>query len=96
MAKEGLVPRLSELARLHLSAEESERLEREISGILEHVRRLEEVDLAGVPAQFWTAAAASGPRRDEPAPSLELEDALGGAPQRTGRLLMVPPLREDA
>lgn len=96
MAKEGLVVRLADLARLHLTEEESVRLEREISGILEHVRRLEEVDLSGVPAAFWTAFGTSELRRDEPGPSLDLDEALGGAPARDGRLLLVPPLREDA
>lgn len=91
-----LVPRLAELARLHLQPQEMDRLEREISGILEHVRRLEELDLEGVPASFWTASAEANLREDVVKPSLELEEALGGAPERSGRLLVVPALREDA
>lgn len=96
MTKDGLVPRLAELARLHLTEEESGRFEREIAGILEHVRRLEALDLSGVPAAFWTVSEVGSLRADEPRPCLDIDDALSGAPERSGRLLVVPPLREDA
>ncbi len=70
---------VAKLARLELSDDEVEQMASELSGILEHVDRISELDLEGVEPTSHVVELENVLRADEPAPSLE-RDAR--APER--------------
>jgi aspartyl-tRNA(Asn)/glutamyl-tRNA(Gln) amidotransferase subunit C len=62
----------------------------ELSGILEHVDRISELDLAGVEPTSHVVELENVFRADEPAPSLEREEALLNAPDPEDGAFRVP------
>ena len=96
MEDERLVTRLAALARLELTPEEAGSLERDLQSILGHVERLESLALDEVEASYWSHGAGVGMRPDSVGPCLSVEDGLGCAAARDGRLLVVPSMREEA
>src|SRR5512137_881130 len=90
------VRRIAALARLRLSPEEEERLAVELSGILDYVRQLQELDVSGVEPMTHALAAGEGTplRDDEVAPGLPVERALANAPARAGTCFEVPRIIE--
>jgi aspartyl-tRNA(Asn)/glutamyl-tRNA(Gln) amidotransferase subunit C len=71
---------VARLARLRLSDEELERMPGELSKILEHVERMDELDLEGVEPTSHVVELQNVLREDVPRPSLPRERALAGAP----------------
>jgi aspartyl-tRNA(Asn)/glutamyl-tRNA(Gln) amidotransferase subunit C len=71
---------VAKLARLRLSDEEVERMVGELSGILEHVDRIGNLDLEGVEPTSHVVALENVLRADEPRPSLPRDVALASAP----------------
>jgi aspartyl-tRNA(Asn)/glutamyl-tRNA(Gln) amidotransferase subunit C len=78
------------LARLELSEEEVERMSRELSAVLDHIEKISELDLEGVPPTSHVVEVAGALRRDEPAESLPREVALASAPDSDGEGFRVP------
>jgi aspartyl-tRNA(Asn)/glutamyl-tRNA(Gln) amidotransferase subunit C len=68
------------LARLRLDDEEVERMARELSGILDHIEKISELDLEGVPPTSHVVEVEDALRPDEPQPSLPRDVVLGEAP----------------
>ena len=75
---------VARLARLHLSEDELERMPAELSKILEHVERMNELDLEGVEPTSHVVELQNVLREDVPRPSLPRERALEGAPDADG------------
>jgi aspartyl-tRNA(Asn)/glutamyl-tRNA(Gln) amidotransferase subunit C len=71
---------VARLARLRLTDEELERMPGELSHILEHVERMDELDLEGVEPTSHVVELQNVLRDDVPRPSLPRERALAGAP----------------
>jgi aspartyl-tRNA(Asn)/glutamyl-tRNA(Gln) amidotransferase subunit C len=71
---------VARLARLRLSDEELERMPAELSKILEHVERMDMLDLDGVPPTSHVVELQNVLREDVPRPCLPREKALQGAP----------------
>lgn len=71
---------VARLARLALSDDEVERMSSELSGILDHIEKIEGLDLEGVPPTSHVVPMTNALRADEPRPSLEREVALASAP----------------
>ncbi len=85
------VDRIARLAHLELTEAEAEQFTRQLGDILNYFDRLNRLDTAGVAATTHPVASAPVMRDDEPRPSLSVDDALGGAPDRGGeRLFRVP------
>lgn len=72
---------VARLARLRLSEDEVERMVGELSGILEHVDRIGNLELEGVEPTSHVVALENVLRADEPRPSLPREVALASAPE---------------
>jgi aspartyl-tRNA(Asn)/glutamyl-tRNA(Gln) amidotransferase subunit C len=72
---------VARLARLRLSEEEVETMVGELSGILEHVDRIGNLDLEGVEPTSHVVALENVLRADEPRPSLPRDIALASAPE---------------
>jgi aspartyl-tRNA(Asn)/glutamyl-tRNA(Gln) amidotransferase subunit C len=79
------------LARLELGDDEVERLQKELSAILEAVSKVSELDLADVPPTSHPLDLVNVARPDEPRPSLSLDDVFANAPEREGDSFRTPP-----
>ena len=71
---------VARLARLRLSDEEIERMSAELSGILQHIEKIGELDLEGVPPTSHVVEVTNALRDDEPRPSWPREQMLAAAP----------------
>jgi aspartyl-tRNA(Asn)/glutamyl-tRNA(Gln) amidotransferase subunit C len=71
---------VARLARLELTEPEVERMTVELSRVLEHIERIGELDLEGVPPTSHVVEVVGALRPDVPRPSLPHEVALASAP----------------
>ena len=60
------IKKLAELARIHLTAAEEKKLEKDLQSILGYVAKLKEVDVSGVPEMTHAVEAKNVFRADEP------------------------------
>jgi aspartyl-tRNA(Asn)/glutamyl-tRNA(Gln) amidotransferase subunit C len=71
---------VAKLARLRLSDDEIERMSNELSGILDHIEKIEELDLDGVEPTSHVVSLENVLRADEPRDSWPRDEVLGLAP----------------
>jgi aspartyl-tRNA(Asn)/glutamyl-tRNA(Gln) amidotransferase subunit C len=71
---------VARLARLQLTGEEVGLMNEQLSGILEHIEKIGELDLEGVPPTSHVVEVANALRPDEPRPSWPREEILAAAP----------------
>jgi aspartyl-tRNA(Asn)/glutamyl-tRNA(Gln) amidotransferase subunit C len=81
---------VAKLARLKLTDDEVERMTGELSKILEHVERMEALDLEGVEPTSHVVTLENVLREDVPRESLSRERALEQAPDATDEGFRVP------
>ena len=81
---------VAKLARLRLSDEEVERMTGELSKILEHVERMDQLDLDGVEPTSHVVELQNVLRDDVPREGLSRERALEGAPDVADEGFRVP------
>jgi aspartyl-tRNA(Asn)/glutamyl-tRNA(Gln) amidotransferase subunit C len=84
------VEHVAELARLHLTDAELDRLEGQLSRILEAIAVLRDVDTSHVGPTATVLALENVMRDDEPVDGISREAALANAPMREGDHLRVP------
>jgi aspartyl-tRNA(Asn)/glutamyl-tRNA(Gln) amidotransferase subunit C len=84
------VLQVARLARLELSEEEVETMSRELSGILDHVDKIGELDLEGVEPTSHVVELENVLRPDEPRPSWPRERVLEEAPDTDEGAFRVP------
>ena len=72
---------VARLARLELSDEEVDRMASELSHVLDHIEKIRELDLEGVPPTSHVIDVVNALRADEPTPSLPREVILAAAPE---------------
>ena len=93
------VEHVAALASLALTPEETERLGRDLAGILDYVAALQELDTTGVAplthvSELLPNAAPAQPRADEPRPSLPRAAVMQTAPATDGTFFKVPKVIE--
>ncbi len=85
---------MARLARLRLDEDELESMAGELSAVLDHIAKIGELELEGVPPTSHVVddAMPTHPalRPDEPRPSLPREVALAQAPAVSGEGFVVP------
>jgi aspartyl-tRNA(Asn)/glutamyl-tRNA(Gln) amidotransferase subunit C len=81
---------VARLARLELTDEEVERMSGELTTILDHVERMNELELNGVQPTSHVVALESVLRGDEPRPSWPRERILEPAPDPAEGAFRVP------
>jgi aspartyl-tRNA(Asn)/glutamyl-tRNA(Gln) amidotransferase subunit C len=81
---------VAKLARLRLTDEEVDRMAGELSGILEHVEHISELDLDAVEPTAHVIELENVLRPDKPRPSWPREDVLGLAPDAADGAFRVP------
>jgi aspartyl-tRNA(Asn)/glutamyl-tRNA(Gln) amidotransferase subunit C len=72
---------VARLARLELTEAEVERMANELSKVLDHVEKISELDLEGVPPTAHVVDAAGPMRADQPRPCLDRDVVLASAPE---------------
>jgi aspartyl-tRNA(Asn)/glutamyl-tRNA(Gln) amidotransferase subunit C len=72
---------VARLSRLSLTDEEVERMAQELSKVLDHIEKIRELELHGVPPTSHVVDVAGVVRADEPRPSLPVELILAAAPE---------------
>jgi aspartyl-tRNA(Asn)/glutamyl-tRNA(Gln) amidotransferase subunit C len=90
MIDQAQVLHVARLARLRLSDGEVETMVGELSGILEHVDRIGNLDLEGVEPTSHVVALENVLRADEPWRSLPRDSALAQAPEPQDGAFRVP------
>ena len=83
------------LARLGLEPGDEEFYADQLSGILGHIDRLQQLDTEDIPPTAQVVAVASRLRDDEPRPCLSQEDALANAPASVNGFFRVPAIQEE-
>jgi aspartyl-tRNA(Asn)/glutamyl-tRNA(Gln) amidotransferase subunit C len=83
---------VARLARLELTENELERMQEQLSAILDAVGTVSELDLAGVAPTSHPLDLVNVWAEDQPEPSLSLEEALANAPDPEDGYFGVPPV----
>jgi aspartyl-tRNA(Asn)/glutamyl-tRNA(Gln) amidotransferase subunit C len=83
------------LARLGLEPGDEEFYAEQLSGILGHIDRLQQLDTEDIPPTAQVVEIASRLRDDEPRPSLTQEEALANAPAAVDGFFRVPAIQEE-
>jgi len=74
------IQKIARLSKLHLDDEKLELYTQQINAILEHVQKLQELDLTGIEPLSHVLDLVNVTRPDESAVSMEREKALANAP----------------
>jgi len=90
------VDHVARLARLDLSDAERDRMQAELTNILEHAERIQALDLDGVAPTSHAVPITNAMRLDEVKASLSQDDALANAPSAEDGRFRVPRIIEDA
>ncbi len=88
------VRRVAALAQLSFSAEEADRLARELDRMLEYVETLNAVDTTDVEPTSHVVPIETPMREDRAVPAIDPELALANAPERHGFAFVVPKVLE--
>lgn len=84
------------LARLALEPGEEEFYAEQLSGILGHIDRLQELDTEAIPPTAQVVEVSHELRDDTPRPSLTQAQALVNAPAKVDGSFRVPSIQEEA
>jgi aspartyl-tRNA(Asn)/glutamyl-tRNA(Gln) amidotransferase subunit C len=83
------------LARLGLEPGDEEFYAEQLSGILGHIDRLQQLDTDAIPPTAQVVEIAGRLRDDEPRPSLAQGEALANAPAAVDGFFRVPSIQEE-
>jgi aspartyl-tRNA(Asn)/glutamyl-tRNA(Gln) amidotransferase subunit C len=86
------VEHIALLARLHLSEEEKELYREQLSNILDHISKLQELDTHDVPPMSSVVVPHSRLREDVPGLAMQRADLLRNAPEVADDQFRVPPV----
>ena len=81
---------VAQLARIALTDHEIEIFGAQLGELLGHVKKLEKLDIASIPATAQVVESRNVTRDDTPSPCLDRERVLSEAPQRQGGFFRVP------
>lgn len=84
------VEHIARLARLELSEEQKELYREQLSAILDHIAKLQELDTREVPPTTGGSLSEMPLRADEARPGLTREALLKNAPEKTDDQFKVP------
>jgi aspartyl-tRNA(Asn)/glutamyl-tRNA(Gln) amidotransferase subunit C len=87
---EATVQRIARLARMKITADEAKALEKELSGILNWVEQLDEVDTTGVEPMTRVVPIALPMRSDEVTDGEIADQVTRNAPQTEDHFFVVP------
>jgi aspartyl-tRNA(Asn)/glutamyl-tRNA(Gln) amidotransferase subunit C len=85
---------VAQLARLQLTAEETELFRKQLGDVLKYADQLKEVDVSQVEAAAHALPMFNVFREDEPRDCFTPEEALSNAPRQKNNLFIVPKVVE--
>ncbi len=85
---------VARLARIELTEQEKDTLTSQLSSILDHIEKLNELDIEGVEPTFHVLDVTNVFREDEVRASLPTEEIMKNAPARDGDFFKVPKIIE--
>ena len=91
---EATVKRIARLARIKITGEEANGLEKELNGILEWVKQLDEVDTKGVEPMTRVVPISLKKRRDVVTDGEIAEQVTRNAPEKHDHFFVVPKVVE--
>ena len=91
---EATVRRIARLARIKVTDAEAKALEKELSGILDWVKQLDEVDTAGVEPMTAVVSTTLKMRQDRVTDGGIADDVVANAPAREDHFFVVPKVVE--
>jgi aspartyl-tRNA(Asn)/glutamyl-tRNA(Gln) amidotransferase subunit C len=80
---------IAKLANLYLTEDEVEMYRHQLTGILDHVQSLQEIDTEGVEPTGHATEVNTVLRDDEPGTPLERDQVLANAPSTSGEFIRV-------
>jgi aspartyl-tRNA(Asn)/glutamyl-tRNA(Gln) amidotransferase subunit C len=83
------------LARIGLEPGDEDFYAGQLSGILEHIDRLQQLDTEDIPPTAQVVEVESRLRDDEPRPCLTQEEALANAPAAVDGFFRVPSIQDE-
>ena len=89
------VQHVADLARLHLADDEIDRMQTQLSDILDAIETLRDVDTSHVGPTASVIQLENVMREDEPRPGLTRDAALANAPLRDDPFLRVPTVLQE-
>ncbi len=89
------VAHIAALARLDLTAEETDQYQRQLSAILDYAANLDELDLDGVPPTTQAVPRQNVMRPDVPTPCLPVEDVLFNAARRADNQFLIQSVLDE-
>jgi aspartyl-tRNA(Asn)/glutamyl-tRNA(Gln) amidotransferase subunit C len=84
------------LARIGLEPGDEEFYAEQLSGILDHIDRLQQLDTEAIPPTAQVVEVTNELREEDPRPCLTQEEALANAPARMDGYFRVPAIQEEA
>jgi aspartyl-tRNA(Asn)/glutamyl-tRNA(Gln) amidotransferase subunit C len=84
------------LARIGLEPGDEEFYADQLSGILAHIDRLQQLDTAAIPPTAQVVEVANRLREDVPRAGLDQSDAIANAPAAVDGFFRVPSIQEEA
>jgi aspartyl-tRNA(Asn)/glutamyl-tRNA(Gln) amidotransferase subunit C len=84
------------LARLGLEPGEEEFYAEQLSSILSHIDRLQQLDTEAIPPTAQVVPVTNPLREDDPRPCLTQAEALANAPAAVDGMFRVPAIQEEA
>ncbi|RMD86432.1 MAG: Asp-tRNA(Asn)/Glu-tRNA(Gln) amidotransferase subunit GatC [Candidatus Dadabacteria bacterium] len=84
------VYKIAQLARIGITEEEAQRFSEELSSILDHVKKLDSVDVSSVEPMTHVHGSFNFFRSDRVEDSFPIEDVLANAPDTNGQFFKVP------
>src|SRR6266511_5774921 len=91
----GEVEHVARLARLRLAPDEIEKLRAQLSGILDYIDMLKEVDVNDVPPTAQVTDLLNIMRADAVRPSMQPEDVLANAPDQQDGMFRVKTIFDE-
>jgi aspartyl-tRNA(Asn)/glutamyl-tRNA(Gln) amidotransferase subunit C len=89
------VRNIAQLARLKLTEPELQRFAQQLSAVLEHAARLQQVDTTAIPPTASVLPLTAPLRPDAARPGLPAERLLANAPDAEGDMFRVPQVLEE-
>jgi aspartyl-tRNA(Asn)/glutamyl-tRNA(Gln) amidotransferase subunit C len=90
------VEHVARLARLALRDDELETFRSQLSGVLDHINALNQVDTSAIPPTAQVGGLHNVRRPDDPLPPWPVEAILANAPQREDDYFRVPAVLDEA
>lgn len=92
MIDQETVKKIARLARLSVSEKEASDVSNKMSAILEHFKQMDKLDTKGIEPLVTPSPLPSVLREDREIKTLNVEQVLSNAPEKSGHAFKVPPV----